>query len=109
MSILREAETAVRLGYDTGLLALGALKDWPEDAVTYLYAPGTFVRLDGGTLDVGLIRDSLLNRTNDLEIFAEEWTQVCKLGIESIKITHQGLCPNGAAPEPDELIVCGGS
>jgi len=87
--------------------APGELNDWPEDAVTYLFSPGTFVRLDGGSLDVGLIRDSALNRTNDLEIFAEEWTQVCKIGIESIKITHQGLCPNGAAPEPDALIVCG--
>lgn len=30
---IAEAETAVRLGYDTGLLALGALKDWPEEKV----------------------------------------------------------------------------
>jgi len=28
-----EAETAMRLGYDTGLLALGATKGWPEEKV----------------------------------------------------------------------------
>ena len=85
----------------------GPLNDYPEDAVSYLFAPGTFIRLDGGQLDLGIVRDSVLNRTNDLQIFAEEWTQVCKLGIESVRIEHQGVCPNGAAPEPAALIVCG--
>jgi hypothetical protein len=73
----------------------GALNAWPTTAVQYLYAPGTFVRLDGGTLDVGLVRDSALNRKNDVEMFMEEWTGLAMLGLESIKLTTT-ICPNGA-------------
>ena len=78
--------------------AAGPLNAWPTSVVSYLFAPGTFVRLDGGTLDVGLIRDSSLNGTNDLEIFSEQWVQVCQVGLESLRIEHD-LCPNGAAPD----------
>lgn len=76
--------------------AAGALNPWPTEVTAYFFAPGTFVRLDGGTLDVGLYRDSELNRTNDLELFFEEWIGTVMLGIESIKHTAT-VCPNGTA------------
>jgi hypothetical protein len=72
----------------------GTLNPWPGTVTWYMYAPGTFVRMDGGTLDVGLVRDSTLNRTNDLQIFEEEWTGIIFLGLESIKVTST-LTPNG--------------
>ena len=83
----------------------GALNAFPTTVVSYLFAPGTFVRLDGGTLDVGMIRDSALNGTNDVEFFSEEWLQVCFVGLESLRIEHT-LCPDGTAPEPVAPIVC---
>ena len=82
-----------------------ALNPWPSTVVSYIHAPGTFVRLDGGTLDLGIVRDSALNGTNDLQIFAEQWIQVCHLGQEALRIEHT-LCPNGGAPEPATLAVC---
>jgi len=85
--------------------AAGVLNSFPTTVVSYLFAPGTFVRLDGGTLDVGMIRDSTLNGTNDLELFSEEWVQVCFVGLESIRIEHT-LCPDGTAPEPVAPIIC---
>lgn len=85
--------------------APGAINQWPDTMVSYMFAPGTFVRLDAGTLDVGLIRDSALNGTNDLQLFAEQWIQVCKVGIESLRIEHT-LCPTGAATEPVPPLVC---
>lgn len=84
----------------------GTLNDWPDNAVTYLHAPGTFARMDAGTLDVGLIRDSALNRTNDLQIFSEQWVQVIMLGIEAIKLTFTGLCPTGQAPALATALTC---
>lgn len=75
-----------------------ALNPWACDLRFYIYAPGTWARLDGGTLDVGLIRDSELNATNDLQFFAEQWVQACKLGNESMRLDLQAT-PNGAAPE----------
>lgn len=77
--------------------AAGALRLLPVNVSWWLFAPGTFVRLDGGTLDVGLVRDSTLNRTNDLELFMEEWTGCCMLGIESVNVISV-LCPDGSAP-----------
>ena len=70
---------------------------FPATVVAYLFAPGTYVRLDGGTLDVGIVRDSILNGTNDLQIFSEQWVQVCQVGLESIRLELE-LCPTGVAP-----------
>jgi hypothetical protein len=83
----------------------GGINQWPDTLVSYMFAPGTFVRLDAGTLDVGLIRDSALNGTNDLQLFAEQWVQVCMVGLESLRIEHT-LCPTGAGPEPVPVLVC---
>lgn len=85
--------------------AAGALNNLPTTVVWYLFAPGTFVRLDGGTLDVGLVRDSMLNRTNDLELFMEEWSNVCMLGIESVQVTST-VCPNGTAGACTTPFTC---
>lgn len=78
---------------------------FPLSVVAYLFAPGTFVRLDGGTLDVGIVRDSTLNGTNDLQIFSEQWIQVCMVGLESLRLEID-LCPTGTGPEPVVPYVC---
>ena len=83
----------------------GAINPFPTSVVAYLFAPGTFVRLDGGTLDVGIVRDSTLNGTNDLQIFSEQWVQVCMVGLESLRLEIT-LCPDGTAPEPVVPLVC---
>jgi hypothetical protein len=85
----------------------GAINPFPTSVVGYLFAPGTFVRLDGGTLDVGIVRDSTLNGTNDLQIFSEQWVQVCMVGLESLRLEIT-LCPDGTGPEPVVPLVCGG-
>lgn len=85
--------------------AAGPLNAFPSVFRAYMYAPGTWIRLDGGTLDVGIVRDSTLNSTNDLQIFAEEWNQVCKVGIESIRLDLT-LCPSGVGPAPVTGLIC---
>jgi hypothetical protein len=84
---------------------VGALVDWTDDAVTWLHAPGTFVKLDGGSLDVGLVRDSELNATNDLELFMEEWLGMAMVGCESVQLTITG-CPSGVAPTAAAAGTC---
>ncbi len=85
--------------------AAGPLNPFPSDAVFYIFSPGSFVRLDGGTLDLGLVRDSTLNHTNDLELFMEQWVEVCFIGIESVALTVP-VCGNGGAPAPAALFAC---
>lgn len=79
---------------------------FPTSAVTYLYAPGTWIRLDAGTLDLGVVRDSVLNQTNDVQIFAERWIALAKVGALSLKLTISGLCANGAAPAGVTAVTC---
>jgi hypothetical protein len=35
---------------------------------------GAFLSLDGGEFDLGIVRDSTLNATNDAEFFAESFS-----------------------------------
>jgi hypothetical protein len=65
----------------------GAIVDFPSTIVWYLFAEGTFLFLDGGTLDIGIVRDSTLVGTNDYKMFLETFEGVAKVGVESIKIT----------------------
>lgn len=44
------------------------------------YPRGTFVKLDMGTLDIGVVRDSTLNSTNDYQLFIETFESVAKPG-----------------------------
>jgi len=83
----------------------GVINPFPTSIVGYMFAPGTYVRLDGGTLDVGIVRDSILNGTNDLQIFSEQWVQVCQVGLESLRLEIT-LCPDGTGPEAVTPLVC---
>lgn len=83
-------------GQIIGAQGAGALVDFPSTTVWYLFAEGTFLFLDGGTLDLGLVRDSSLNGTNDYQMFVETFEAVAKVGIESLKVTSS-LAENGTA------------
>lgn len=72
-----------------GAQAAGALLGFPADLIWYLFSEGTFVFLDGGTLDLGLVRDSTLNGTNDYKIFLETFEGVAKVGVESLRVTSK--------------------
>jgi hypothetical protein len=72
------------------------LLEFPDQITWYLFAEGTFLFLDGGTLDLGIIRDSTLVGTNDYKMFVETFENVAKVGIESLAITSS-LSINGVA------------
>ena len=78
-----DGETGQIFGEQTA----GALLEFPDDVIWYLFAEGTFLFLDGGELDLGLVRDSTLNGTNDYKIFLETFEGVAKVGIEALRIT----------------------
>jgi hypothetical protein len=70
----------------TGVVTPAALLAFPDTLVWYLFAEGTFIFLDAGTLDLGLVRDSALNGTNDYKIFLETFEGVAKVGQEALRI-----------------------
>lgn len=69
---------------------------WPTTADFLIYAAGTFVHGQGMTLDLGVIRDSVLNETNDhTAAWSEEAHLVAKVGHESRRYTV-GFNVNGS-------------
>lgn len=80
-----DGETGQIFGEQTA----GALLDFPDDLIWYLFAEGTFVFLDGGELNLGIVRDSTLNSTNDYQMFVETFEGVAKFGSEALKITSK--------------------
>jgi hypothetical protein len=67
---------------------------FPANMIWYLFAEGTFAFMDGGTLDLGLVRDSTLNAANDYQMFVESWENVVKFGLESYRVTTP-ILPTG--------------
>lgn len=82
-----------------------AIAAWPTAVNALMYAPGTFVLGNGLRLDLGIIRDSILNSTND---HTAEWMEECWLiamqGHESRNINIP-ICPDGTTGAAD-LVAC---
>ena len=69
---------------------------WITKLVWSLFVEGTFTRLDSGTMDVGVVRDSTLDATNDYELFSEVFEGIAFRGVEALEIISP-LLPNGAS------------
>jgi chemotaxis protein histidine kinase CheA len=80
----------------TGSQGAGAMNEFGDTLTWYMFAEGTFLFLDGGTLDLGIIRDSTLVGTNDYKMFVETFEGVAKVGVESIKVAST-IAVNGTA------------
>jgi hypothetical protein len=78
------------------------LHDYPATVIWYLFAEGTFSFMDGGTLDLGLVRDSTLNAANDYQTFVESFENIVKFGHESLRFTT-ALRPTGQGSADVEL------
>ena len=74
----------------------GAMNEFADTFTWYMFAEGTFLFLDGGTLDLGVIRDSTLVGTNDYKMFVETFEGVAKVGVESLVVTST-ISVNGVA------------
>lgn len=61
-----------------------AMTAWPTTVDFLLYAAGTFVHGNGMSLDLGVVRDSVLNETNDhTALWSEECHLIARVGHES--------------------------
>jgi len=61
---------------------------WPTTVDFLLYAAGTFLHGNGMSLDLGVVRDSVLNETNDhTAAWSEEAHLIAKVGHESRRYT----------------------
>lgn len=78
------------------------LYDWQEAAAEafdsfaslLMFVPGAVVRLRGASLDLGVVRDSILNAANDFQIFVETSERACVI-FEAMYIQGVESCPTG--------------
>lgn len=90
-----------------GVQNAGALDPFPTDVQWALFPEGSFLFLDGGILELGIVRDSVLNAENQFQIFGESFENVAFVGIESLWITT-AVCPSGTvAAAKDNSSFCG--
>lgn len=79
-----------------GAQSSGALIEFADSFTWYLFSEGSFLFLDGGTLDLGIIRDSSLVGTNDYKMFVETFEGIAFIGVEALAITST-ISVNGVA------------
>lgn len=76
-----------------------AIDNFPADVQYALFPEGAFLHLDGGTLDLGIVRDSTLNSTNDFQIFGEQFENVVRIAPAQAALwVTVTTAPTGAFP-----------
>jgi hypothetical protein len=85
----------------------GALDGWPPSCDALLFAPSTWIFLDGGVLNLGVVRDATLVGTNDFVVFSETMEAVARRGQESMHLSMD-LCADGSTSAPVDIqgTVC---
>ncbi len=63
------------------------LADFPTHVVAYVFPAGAFTFLDGGVLDLGIVRDSVLNAANDHMVFSESFEAVARRAGEALRLS----------------------
>lgn len=72
-----------------------AVPNYPAQIDSLLFVTGTKLFLDGGNLDLGLVRDSSLNSRNRYRQFSETFEGVADRGIENLRLI-MSVVPTGA-------------
>jgi hypothetical protein len=57
-------------------------------------------------LDLGTVRDSVLNAANDFQLFVETFDGIAIPGYEILEVTQVDACPTGATGST-VTITCG--
>ncbi len=78
-----------------GAQAAGALAGFPAAVEWFLFPEGSWLFLDGGELNVGVVRDAELVSRNSYEWFSETFEAAAHVGVESLAVTST-VCPDGS-------------
>lgn len=117
VQILRDAGVEPTFYFDTPTtgtsqgfadeVAATALDGYPTVAQWALYVEGAFIHVDGGSLELGLVRDSTLNSTNDFQMFGETFENVARLAPAQAALwITSTVCPSGEFPALTTALSC---
>jgi hypothetical protein len=85
-----------------GAQSAGAMLKYKTTVEWFIFPEGTWLFLDGGSLDLGLVRDSTLNSTNDYTIFAETFESAARVGQQSL-VVNSTVQANGSTSGPNTI------
>ena len=76
-----------------------AIDPLPDNIQWALYPEGAFIGVDSGSLELGIVRDSTLNSTNDFQVFGEKFRNVARLApAQAAYWVTTDLCATGQFP-----------
>lgn len=82
-----------------------AVPGFPDAISSLLFAEGDWLYLDGGDLNLGVVRDSTLNSDNRFQTFSEEFAFPAFRGIESIHLVIRANPTGQAAATKDTSAI----
>ena len=87
--------------------AAGALDPWPNTFQWALFPEGAFLGIDMGVLELGIVRDSELNSTNDFQVFGERFRNVVRIApAQATYWETTTLCAVGTFPPAGTARTC---
>jgi hypothetical protein len=79
-----------------------AIPGFPDQIDSLLFSSGSWLFLDGGNLDLGLVRDSTLNSRNRYRQFTETFEGVANRGVEPLRLV-MSVQPTGTTAGTEDL------
>lgn len=90
-----------------GTQGVGSVIGYPTLARFYVYIEGAWLFLDGGELNLGVIRDSSLVGTNDMLMFSETFEGAHFHHVPGESYVYDiDICANGAAASAVDIAPC---
>lgn len=84
-----------------------AIDGLPDNIQWAIYPEGAFLGIDSGTLELGIVRDSVLNSTNDFQVFGERFRNVARLApAQACYWVTSDICAVGQFPPAGTARTC---
>ena len=84
-----------------------AIDPLPDNVQWAIYPEGAFIGVDMGVLELGIVRDSTLNSTNDFQVFGERFRNVARLApAQAAYWVTSDVCAVGQFPPAGTARTC---
>jgi hypothetical protein len=84
-----------------------AIDGLPDNVQWAIFPQGAFLGIDSGTLELGIVRDSTLNSTNDFQVFGERFRNVARIApAQAAYWVTSDICASGQFPPAGTVRTC---
>jgi len=84
-----------------------AIDSLPDNVQWAIYPDGAFLGIDSGSLELGIVRDSTLNSTNDFQVFGERFRNLVRIApAQAAYWVTSDLCASGQFPPAGTARTC---